>query len=70
MFRKLQVKGTFHHLINLLHIQDLSFRPLMTRMRYMWYKVNGEIRLWEFGLDNNGVLRCLWDEMIRPPFQN
>jgi hypothetical protein len=29
---------------------------------------HGEIRLWQFGLDNEGVIRCFQDEMIRPPF--
>jgi hypothetical protein len=41
---------------SLCYTQDLSFRPLTTRRRYMWYKVNGEIRLLEFGLDNYRVL--------------
>jgi hypothetical protein len=43
----------------LCYTQDLSFRPLTLRRRYMWHKAEGEIRLWEFGLDNYGVLRCL-----------
>ncbi len=62
------------HLSPYLHrTQDLSLRHYATPRRqiwqYLWHKADGEVRLWQFGLDNEGVIRCFRDEMISPPFE-
>ncbi len=61
--------NTYHHLFT----QDLSLRHYAMQRRqiwqYLWHRANGEVRLWQFGLDNEGVIRCFWDEMISQPFE-
>jgi hypothetical protein len=61
--------NTYHHLFT----QDLSLRhyatPRQQIWQYLWHKADGEVRLWQFGLDNEGVIRCFRDEMSSPPFE-
>jgi hypothetical protein len=68
-FRQMSTQNNNHHLFT----QDLSLRHYATPTRqiwqYLWHKENGEVRLWQFGLDSEGVIRCFRDEMISPPFE-
>ncbi len=60
---------TFHHLFT----QDLSLRHYATPRRPIWQylvRENGEVRLWEFAGDNEGVIRCVRDEMVSLPWEN
>ncbi len=60
---------TYHHLFT----QDLSLRHYATSRRPIWQylvRENGEVRLWEFAGDNEGVIRCVRDEMVSLPWEN
>ncbi len=61
--------NTYHHLFT----QDLSVRYYTTQRRpiwqYLWHMMDSEVRLWQFGLDDQSVIRCFQDEMISPPFE-
>ena len=59
----------YHHLFT----QDLSLRPYATPRRPIWQylvRENGEVRLWEFAGDNEGVIRCVRDVMVSLPWEN
>ena len=61
--------STSHHLFT----QDLSLRHYATPRRPIWQylvRENGEVRLWEFAGDNEGVVRCVRDEMVSLPWEN
>ncbi len=60
---------TFHHLFT----QDLSLRHYVTPRRPIWQylvRESGEVRLWEFAGDNEGVIRCVRDVMVSLPWEN
>jgi hypothetical protein len=67
--------GNFKHSRNYHHLftQDLSLRPYATPRRPIWQylvRENGEVRLWEFAGDNEGVIRCVRDVMVSLPWEN
>ena len=67
--------GNFKHSRNYHHLftQDLSLRPYATPRRPIWQylvRENGEVRLWEFAGDNEGVIRCVRDEMVSLPWES
>jgi len=68
-----QANSSTHALVTIFFIQDLSLRHYATPRRPIWQylvRENGEVRLWEFAGDNEGVIRCVRDEMVSLPWEN
>jgi hypothetical protein len=68
-----QANSSTHALVTIFFIQDLSLRHYATPRRPIWQylvRENGEVRLWEFAGDNEGVIRCIRDEMVSLPWES
>ena len=69
----IQAISSTHALFAIFFIQDLSLRHYATPRRPIWrylVRENGEVRLWEFAGDNEGVIRCVQDEMVSLPWES
>ena len=69
----LQAISSTHALFAIFFTQDLSLRHYTTPRRPIWQylvRENGEVRLWEFAGDNEGVIRCVRDEMVSLPWES
>ena len=69
----IQAISSTHALSAIFFTQDLSLRHYATPRRPIWQylvRENGEVRLWEFAGDNEGIIRCVRDEMVSLPWES